>query len=431
MIEQRCRELLETVSFASLTTEEQERLIVLLSHDIAMAAKGSETDFVRTLRDNELLDEPLAENRGAKYTAKYTLFGQSAKSLSTDDAAAQNAMAVTASLREDFVNGTHPGAVIFPLVLAEAERNALPMERMLDAAATGLKLSMLLLDVYGKAAAEKGYRATTFINTIAGAAALSVAQGASTDDTMAAMAAAAGMVQGMAFPFQEGTEEWLVQVPLVAHAASLACKNAKALHFRHDNFLSGKQSLGSLLGVGTNAPLPENLSLTRIGVKRHPVNSFVQPVVEAVLRLKDVKSEDIEAVRVTVPQSFKAMPTLLNYGPLSSPNLGLLSIPISTALALLQKRLDFADFRMSNNPEVFALANKVQVEFESRLSQYDVEVLVQMRHGQAPDQASERASAVDTAFFYPSLADEIAWIHEQYSQPLPWLEQLLNWYHQR
>ncbi|BCL80715.1 MmgE/PrpD family protein [Ktedonobacteria bacterium brp13] len=415
LIEQHCGEILRTVSFKSLTSEEKERLIVLISHDIAMAAKASQSDIVRTLIDDELFG-----NSGAKYT----LFGQSERSLSADQAAAHNAMAITASLCEDFVNGTHPGSVIFPLLLAEAERTSLSIEQMLDAATAGLKISMFLLDMYGKAVAEKGYRPTTVINTMSGAAALALAQGASSEEALAAMSAAAGMVQGLAFPFQEGTEEWFVQVPLVTHAASLACRNAKALYFRHTEFLSGERSLGRLLGVSMDADLPDNLSLTRIGVKRHPVNSFVQPVVEAVLRLQNVDSKLIEAVHVMVPPSFAAMPSLLNNGPLSSPNLGLLSIPISSALALIHKGLDFSDFRKANDEAVLALANKVKVEFHNQLSQYDVHVVVNTADG-------KQESVLKTSFFYPSLADELTWIQEQYNQPLPWVGKLIDWYNNR
>jgi 2-methylcitrate dehydratase PrpD len=412
LIEQQCREILRTVSFKSLTSEEQERLIVLMSHDIAMAAKASQSDFVRTLIDDELLGNS---------SAKYTLLGQSERSLSEDQAAAHNAMAITASVCEDFVNGTHPGAVIFPLLLAEAERTSLSVERMLDAAAAGLKISMLLLDVYGRAVAEKGYRPTTVINTMSGAVALALAQGASNEEALAAMSAAAGMVQGLAFPFQEGTEEWFVQVPLVTQAAIMACRNVKALYFRHPEFLSGERSLGSFLGVSMEDNLLDNLSLMRIGVKRYPVNSFVQPVVEALVRLQHVDSEQIEAIRVMVPASFAAMPNLLKTGPLTIPNLGLLSIPVSSALALINKRLDFSDFRQANDEAVVALAHKVQVEFQDQLLQYDVHVVVSTAD-------SKQESRVKTSFFYPTLADELSWIQGQYKQPLPWIGKLVDWY---
>jgi len=411
-IEHYCKEILETSSFAALTGEEQERLLVLIAHDIAMAAKASQDDLVRTLLDEELLGDS---------NAKYTLIGQTKRSISADHAAAHNAMAVTTSLCEDFVNGTHPGAIIFPLLLAEAERSSLSIDRVLDAATAGLKISLLLLDIYGKAAAEKGYRPTTIINTLAGTAALAIAQGLSSEDTLAAMSAAAGMIQGNAFAFQEGTEEWFVQVPLVTQAASLACKNVRALYFRHKDFLSGERSLGSFLGVATDAHLPNDLHLTRIGVKRHPVNSFVQPVVEAVLRLRNVESTQVQAILVQVPPSFAAMPNLQNKGPLSSPNQGILSIPISAALALIHKKLDFADFRQANDESVLTLASKVQVEIDDKLTRYDVRVLVTTADG-------EQEANLETSFFYTSLKDELAWIQEQYNQPLAWINQLVDWY---
>jgi hypothetical protein len=118
------------------------------------------------------------------------------------------------------------------------------------------------------------------------------------------------------------------------------------------------------------------------------------------------------------------MPNLLKTGPLTIPNLGLLSIPVSSALALINKRLDFSDFRQANDEAVVALAHKVQVEFQDQLLQYDVHVVVSTAD-------REQESSVKTSFFYPTLADELSWIQGQYKQPLPWIGKLVDWYNKR
>lgn len=427
MLEQLCRDIYETVSYENLTIEEQERLTVLMIHDVAMAVQSADLIFTRTLIDEELL---LADGQ---LSDGYSLWGRLEKSRSFDMAAQHNAMAITASIREDFVIGTHPGAVIFPLVIAQAERQDLSMEAILSAAAVGLKTSLLLLEVFNKAVAKAGYRPTTAINTIAGAAALAKAQGKRADEAIRAMSAASGMMQGYTFHFQEGTEEWLVQVPLVVSAATLACKNAGALHFSHPTFLSGERSLGTLLGVRTtdfmgNSGLAGfHLSLMRLGVKRHPVNSFVQPVVEAVVRLlaqcpKDVSERhvsEINEILVAVPEGFRVVSeTFLNPGPLTSPNLGILSLPVSVALTLIHKRLRFEDFRGANDAHVVELAKRVRVEFSAELTGYDVRVEFSVA-------GKVQQSACPTTFFYPSLAEELAWVKEQISdQNVLWINRL-------
>lgn len=418
MIEQRCLDVIESTRFDSLDAGEQERLMVLLIHDFAMGSAASDTEFARNMVDKEQL-----RDRG------YTLFGRTDRSRSFDMAVQYNAMAITASIREDFVSGTHPGAILFPLLLAQTERSSLEVSRMLDAAAVGLKLSLLLTDAYGKAFAAKGFRPTTALHAMAGAAALSRLQGSSPEDAMKALSAAAGMVQGLAFAFQEGSEEWLVQVPLAAEAAILAVRNAPSMRFYHPNPLSGERSLSSWLGVDSSslAASPETLKLTRIGVKKHPVNSFVQPVVEAVLRTGagGYPDGDVAEVLVVVPQEFSAMmPTLAATGPFPSPNLGLLSIPASVALAIQGGGLVFSDFRRSNDADVAELASKVRIEFSLDLKQYDVHVKVR-KAGEDLEQHLE------TSAFYPSLQEEIQWTFRQYPHPIPWTDRVLQWFEAR
>lgn len=101
---------------------------------------------------------------------------------------------------------------------------------LLDGAVVGLKLVWLLSDVFGANLADKGYRPTTAINVMAGVAGLGSAQGQASELILGAMAAAAGMISGLALPFQEGTEEWIVQVPLAVQAALLGGQFLGAPH---------------------------------------------------------------------------------------------------------------------------------------------------------------------------------------------------------
>lgn len=414
MLEQLCRNILESTDIQSLTNDEKERLLVLLAHDLGMGAKEGRSKWVTDLLETE----PMS----LKTKGTFSLLGKTERIDSFDQAVLHNAMAITASIREDFVAGTHPGAIIFPLLIAEAERSSKGTDQFLTAAAMGLKLHLAINAVFGKPFAQKGYRATAVIGAMAGAAALAMLRNGSADEAMKAMSVAASAGQGFAYSFLDGAEEWIVQAPLAALIASAACRNARSLHTAQERFLTGERSLSQLLDCDAcrEAQVGEEaLSLLQIGVKRHPVNSFVQPVVEAVLRLPRMELADIERIVVTVPESFAAMGTLPNPGPFPKPNLALLSIPGSTALALRNGGIRFEDFRSANDPELLQLAQKVKIIYSADLNGYEVRVAISSN-------GEERTAEVDTAFFYPSLAEELEWVRNEYSEPIPWLERLVS-----
>jgi 2-methylcitrate dehydratase PrpD len=340
-------------------------------------------------------------------------------------AAAYNAMAITASIREDFINGTHPGAIIFPVLYAESERRCYSVQDLLASAAIGLKLACYLNQELGQHLSAKGYRPTTVIGTIAAAGALTWLRYQSEEQSLEAMAAAAGSVTGFAFPFNEGTEEWLLQVPISANTAIMACNNVHSLSFHHHQFLTGDFSLGNLIGYKYNEPvcIEDAVKLDHIGVKRHPVNSFVQPAVEALLRgfsEKNIKIESISEITVNVPVSFKKMlPNLNRTGVMQRPNLSLLSIPISGAIAIIQKRLLFNDLQRANDREVQELAKKFSIVFSPKLENFDVNIQVRTNE-------DHFTSSVKTSYFYPTLQAEMEWIREQHHETFYWVEQYLN-----
>lgn len=186
--------------------------------------------------------------------------------------------------------------------------------------------------------------------------------------------------------------------------------------------MTGDYSLGKWIGYDEEqcATLEETTNLINIGVKRHPVNSYVQPVVEALLRInaqKDVMLESVRSVTITVPDSFSRMePNLTRTGFYNKPNLSLFSIPISGAISLIRGKLQFDDLKHANDSDVQALANKFAVVYSSELSQYDVKASIQTENGLV-------SSFVNTSFFYPTLETELQWIREQHGETLLWVEQ--------
>lgn len=432
LIEELCLDIIESCRYDKLTQAEQDRLYTILCHDIAMAAVGGKTDFARSLLDPNLLVEA-GSLRGTGDRSTYTLIGRDDRSLSFDMAAGYHSMAITATLCEDFVSGTHPGAILFPLLIAQTDAFVMMLPEndgqshdgvrpLLDGAVVGLKLALLLSDMFGAKLADKGYRPTTAINVMAGVAGLGIAQGQTSELILGAMATAAGMISGLAFPFQEGTEEWLVQVPLAVQAALLASRNVAAQSYRNRRFLSGGHSLGQFLGAPRETMRARSacdLSLERIGVKRHPVNSFVQPAVEAALRVPSLPltAADIDGIVVRVPPSYASMTALGTKKDFLNPNLGLMSIPVSVALALLHGKLAFADFRETNDSAVMELTQKIAIEYTDALARYDAEIVVETR-------GQRQIQHVDTATFYPSMAEELEWIGRQCPQPVPWIQML-------
>lgn len=419
-LEEASLQIIEKTRFDALTESEVDRIQMLLIHDAAMGAAAGGHPLVQGL---------IEEAGGLLGENGYTLMGESQKCLSNDLAVQHNAMAITVSIREDFVAGTHPGAILFPLLIAESERKTYAYERLIESAAIGLRLARLLNVHLGKALSGKGFRATTVIGSIAGAGALTWLKEQSSGYVLKAMSAAASAACGLLYPFQEGTEEWLVQVPIAAQIAILASRNTKSLTYSHDHFLTGTYSLGSFLQIDLDQDVKFDLiqetDLLQIGVKRHPVNSFVQPVVEALLRMKEVTVRDITKVTVEVPVSYPKNFYLMHPGPFEKPNLSLLSIPVSSAIAIVRRGISYEDFQTANDPEVLELAKRFEIIYASDLTSYDVRVIMHLQHG-------EQSANVVTSYFYPSLEDEFKWIQAQHRDVLPWVDNLLKaWTHSK
>ncbi|MEB3100824.1 MmgE/PrpD family protein [Ferviditalea candida] len=411
-LEEAILQIIEQTRFDALTESEIDRIQTLLMHDAAMGSAAGGHPLVLSLIEDA--DGLLGDNG-------YTLLGNTQKCLSNDLAVQYNAMAVTVSIREDFVAGTHPGAILFPLLIAESERKTYAFDRRIESAALGLRLARLLNSRLGKALADKGFRATTVIGSIAGAGALAWLKEQSAEYVLKAMSAAASAASGLAYPFQEGSEEWLVQVPIAAQIANIASRNMKSLTYSHDQFLSGTYSLGSFLQMefdpDMKLDLAQETDLLKIGVKRHPVNSFVQPVIEALLSMIETAVQEIIKVTVKVPVSYPKNAYLTHTGPFERPNLSLLSIPVSSAIAIARGGISYEDFQAANDPEILELAKRFEIIYDSELTSYDVRVTMHLQNG-------EQSAHVETAQFYPSLEDELKWIQDQHRHVLPWIDKL-------
>jgi hypothetical protein len=67
------------------------------------------------------------------------------------------------------------------------------------------------------------------------------------------------------------------------------------------------------------------------------------------------------------------------------------------------------------------LTQKIAIEYADALARYDAEIVVETR-------GQRQTQHVDTATFYPSMADELEWIGRQCPQPVPWIQMLVAAY---
>lgn len=80
-----------------------------------MAAVGGKTEFARSFLEPNLFVEA-GSLRGTGDRSTYTLGGRDDRSLSLDMVSDYHSMAITVTLCEDLVSGTHPRAILFPLL---------------------------------------------------------------------------------------------------------------------------------------------------------------------------------------------------------------------------------------------------------------------------------------------------------------------------
>lgn len=233
--------------------------------------------------------------------------------LAAADAAAANAASAHALDRDDlhWPSLSHPGGVVWPVILGLGEEAAAPGPEAVRAAVIGYEVTARLAAVLG--AGHRGYwHATTTAGTVGGAVAGALVAGGDIAAAVTAASHAAAVAGG-------SIQTILERAPTRLFYRSHAARTAVAASVAALRDLSATQEIleaprGYLAATAADgdaatllAPLPDGWAIERVTLRPYAASGFVHAAIDAALELAPVDAAAVERVRITASPACLAL----------------------------------------------------------------------------------------------------------------------------
>lgn len=314
----------------------------------------------------------------AAESGRHVAIGHSQR-LTAADAALANGTAAHGEDYDDTFEGgpVHSGAVIVPAVLAAAERESLPGERILLGMAVGIELLCRLALVAPKAIHRAGFHPTAVLGSLAAAFAVGVATGADARALKNALGIAGSMASGIIEYLGDGSwtkrmhPGWSAQSGLRAAAMGRAgfIGPAAVLEGKHGFFSGFAPSVEPMFDQLFDALGKQWVSET-IAFKPYPCGTMVQPYIDCARRLRaeGLDPTDIVAIRCLTSEGYVHRlwePMELKRKPPTS-YAAKFSIPFGVALGLVRGAAGLADFsdQAIGDAELLRVSQMVSYEID-------------------------------------------------------------------
>jgi 2-methylcitrate dehydratase PrpD len=314
--------------------------------------------------------------------------------VSTGDAAFVNATLGHGLVREDMHTGavSHLGVVIYPTLLACAQRKPVTGQAFILAAACGYEIGAAV----GRALVDKDFvrlhRPTGTTGPIAGAVAGSLALGLDEDAMVSAIGLAANTAGGLnEWPYSGG-DEMFFHPGFAARNAVTAVELAELGALASETALDGRSGLFASLNrsdrVSAVTPFRDGTwEILSVYYKPAPACNYAQTACQAALALSSVRSGDIEKVEIRCSAAAVAYPGCDYIGPFDRILQAKMSIQYCVAATLAQGKIAESNYHLLNDPEVMRLVGLTTLEagddFTSHYPEKQgSEVTVHLRNGE-------------------------------------------------
>ena len=289
--------------------------------------------------------------------------------VSTGDAAFANATLGHGLVREDMHTGavSHLGVVIYPTLLACAQRKPVAGEAFIRAAACGYEIGAAV----GRALVDKDFvrlhRPTGTTGPIAGAVAGGLLLGLDEDAMVSAIGLAANTAGGLnEWPYSGG-DEMFFHPGFAARNAVTAVELAELGAFASETALDGRSGLFAALDrsdrVSAVAPFKNgDWEILAVYYKPAPACNYAQTACQAALALSSIKSSDIENVEVKCSAAAVAYPGCNYAGPYDRILQAKMSIQYCVAATLAQRQITESNYHLLNDSEVMRLVGAMTLE---------------------------------------------------------------------
>jgi len=317
------------------------------------------------------------------------------QAMSTGDAAFVNAVLGHGLVREDMHTGavSHLGVVVYPTLLACAQRRPIAGQTFILAAACGYEIGASI----GKALVDKEFvrfhRPTGTTGPIAGAAAGSLLLGLDEDAMVSAIGLAANTVGGLnEWPYSGG-DEMFFHPGFAARNAVTAVELAELGARASETALDGRSGLFAALGrsdrVSAVKPFKDGeWEILSVYYKPAPACNYAQTACQAALAFSGIRSSDIAKVRVRCSAAAVAYPGCNYAGPFGRILQAKMSIHYCVAATLAQGKIAESNYHLLDDPEIMRLVGVMTLEsdddFTARYpARQGAEVTLTLRNGEA------------------------------------------------
>jgi 2-methylcitrate dehydratase PrpD len=289
--------------------------------------------------------------------------------MASRDAAFVNAVLGHGLVREDMhtVAVSHLGVVVYPTLLACAQRKPVTGGAFILAAACGYEIGASI----GRALVDpefvRFHRPTGTTGPIAGAVAGSILLGLDEDAMVSAIGLAANTAGGLnEWPYCGG-DEMFFHPGFAARNAVTAVELAELGARASETALDGRSGLFAALGrsdrVAAVTPFKDGeWEILSVYYKPAPACNYAQTACQAALALSGIRSSDIVKVHVRCSAAAVAYPGCDYAGPFARILQAKMSIHYCVAATLKQSKIAESNYHLLDDPEVMRLVSVMTLE---------------------------------------------------------------------
>lgn len=359
---QRIGEFAHSLKLQDVPGEVITKLKTTLLHDIGMVLAGYPISGVAL---------NLAKTVGASTDPNAPRLLVDGGRVHADYAVLANAAMMHARTQDDthLTAQTHLGSTTLSPLLAVAEER--------DASGADFLVAMLAAyesSAIAEGAADgvtaRGFRSSTVFGPLCAAVGVSKLLGLDAAQIANAIGLAASFGGGIGQTWISGTEEWQYQLGNAGRNGLLAARLAAVGVRGAPDALEGAAGLYTAFSGVTDpagarlATLGKRWETLEVTYKPFPIcaiNQLPATLASTMVRVLDVKAEEIDEVILRLPPSHATYPGTESYAPFSGVGAALMSAPHCLALALRDGTVTRASLETFNEPGITALAVKIKV----------------------------------------------------------------------
>ncbi|MCT8989072.1 MmgE/PrpD family protein [Chelativorans sp. SCAU2101] len=300
-----------------------------------------------------------------------------AKTASAADAAFVNAVAGHGLVREDMhaASISHHGVVVWPTLLALAERQRVTGSRLIEAAIIGYEVGCRIGRALFDAELARLFRPTGLVGPIGAAAGGAYLLALDQRQIASALALAANASGGLnQWPHSGGSDMYFHPGHAARSAVTAVLLAQQGAYGSRDIF----EGEAGLFAAFARRPAPGAIALFPDGQadilnvynKPAPACNFAQTACQAALRLAVDLPEGtmINAVHIRVPRAAAYYPGCDFTGPFERPLQAKMSIQFGVAAVLANRRIAESNYARLDDPEVLRLIEVSRLESSDELS---------------------------------------------------------------